>query len=207
MAVSFDLFGTLVAVDRSADPATAVGRALADLGVALPDDWAAAYRTPQFDLPTGAEASLLDHALSVLGRRGDAPPERTVRAALLRAFDAEVRTRPGAERAVAAAVDDGPVGVLSNCAVPGLVERTLSRSAIDPARFDAVVTSVDVGWRKPDRRAFEAVAVGLGVDLPDLLHVGDDPATDGCATDAGATAVLVGAVSLTDLPDYLERRR
>ena len=200
MAVSFDLFGTLVAVDRPADPAAAVGRELRALGVALPDDWSTAYRTPQVEAADGAEISLAEHVRAILDPGVD---ERTVRRAVLRAFDTEVRTRPGAERAVAAAAERGSVGVLSNCSVPGLVERTLDRSALDSRSLDAVVASVDVGWRKPHTLAFEAVADRLGVPTSELLHVGDDPRTDGGATDAGARVLLVGSVPLVDLPDHL----
>ncbi|PSQ10779.1 HAD family hydrolase [Halobacteriales archaeon QS_5_70_15] len=211
MAVSFDLFGTLVDVDRPADPAAAVGRELEAAGVTLPDDWATAYRTPQVEVPEGAEVSLVDHVRAALaGGNPDGtagPDERTVRRALLRAFDTGVRTRADAERAVTAAAERGPVGILSNCSVPGLVARAVDRSSLDPARFDAVVASVDVGWRKPDRRAFEAVADRLGVRTNELLHVGDDPGTDGGATDAGARAVLLGPVALGDVPSYLDRER
>ena len=208
MAVSFDLFGTLVAVDRPADPAAAVGRELEALGATLPDDWATAYRTPQVELPEGAEVSLVEHVGSILGDRGsgESADGRTVRRALLRAFGTDVRTRAGAGRAVAAAAERGPVGVLSNCSVPGLVARTLDRSGLDPSRFDAVVASVDLGWRKPDPRAFEAVADRLRVPVEELLHVGDDPRTDGGATDAGARAVLLESVPLADLPAHLDAR-
>ncbi len=201
MAVSFDLFGTLVAVDRPADPAVAVGRELDALGVALPEDWTAAYRTPQVDVPDGAEVSLVAHVRAIIGEETD---ERTIERALLRAFETDVRTRTGAGRAVSAAAARGPVGVLSNCSVPGLVARTLDRSVLDPRRFDAVVSSVDVGWRKPHPRAFEAVADRLGVDVGELLHVGDDPRTDGGASGAGARSILLGSVPLADLPDHLD---
>ncbi|MEF8842933.1 MAG: HAD family hydrolase [Haloarculaceae archaeon] len=205
MAVSFDLFGTLVAVDRPADPATAVGRELEALGHPIPSGWATAYRSPQVEVPEGVEVSLLEHVRAILRSDGPAgaPDERTVRRALLRAFDTDVRTRPGAERAVAAAAEHGPVGVLSNCSVPGLVARTLDRSTLDPGRFDAVLASVDIGWRKPHRRAFETVADRLGVRIDELLHVGDDPRTDGGATDAGARAVLLESVPLADVPEHL----
>jgi FMN phosphatase YigB (HAD superfamily) len=201
VAVSFDLFGTLVAVDRQADPAVAVGRELDALGVALPEDWTAAYRTPQVDVPDGAEVSLVAHVRAIIGEETD---ERTIERALLRAFETDVRTRTGAGRAVSAAAARGPVGVLSNCSVPGLVARTLDRSVLDPRRFDAVVSSVDVGWRKPHPRAFEAVADRLGVDVGELLHVGDDPRTDGGASGAGARSILLGSVPLADLPDHLD---
>lgn len=62
MATSFDLFGTLVAVDRPADPAAAVGDELRDRGVAVPDDWAAAYAETHVEAPAGAEVPQIGRA-------------------------------------------------------------------------------------------------------------------------------------------------
>ncbi|QLH79949.1 HAD family hydrolase [Halosimplex rubrum] len=204
MVVSFDLFGTLVAVSRPAEPAEAVARQLRERGVAVPDDWARAYREPQVTVEPGAELPLSDHVGHALASRGVDAEAETVAAAVRAAFDGPVDTREGAEAAVAAAAEGAPVGVLSNCSVDGLVERTLERSELAVDRFDAVVASVDCGWRKPDRRAFEAVADALGVPVADLVHVGDDPATDGGAGDVGARSVLLDDIGLADLPTRLE---
>ncbi|ELZ30574.1 HAD superfamily hydrolase [Halosimplex carlsbadense 2-9-1] len=204
MAVSFDLFGTLVAVARPADPAEAVARQLRQCGVAVPDDWAAAYREPQVTVEPGAELALSDHVRHALASRGVDADAETVAAAVREAFDGPVDTREGAESAVAAAAEGAPVGILSNCSVDGLVERTLARSELDADRFDAIVASVDCGWRKPDRRAFETVARALDAPVADLVHVGDDPATDGGADDAGASSVLLPDTDLADLPARLE---
>ena len=204
MAVSFDLFGTLVAVDRPADPAGAVARQLRDRGVAVPDDWAAAYREAHVELAPGRELPLSDHVRAALASRGIDADGETVAGAVRAAFDGQVRTRDGASAAVAAAAERGPVGVLSNCSVSGLVERTVERSTLDPDEFDAVVASVDCGWRKPDSRAFDAVADALGVERSGLVHVGDDPATDGGADDCGARGVLLSDVPLSALPAHLE---
>ncbi|WP_123537831.1 HAD family hydrolase [Halosimplex salinum] len=204
MAVSFDLFGTLVAVERPADPADAVARELRDRDVAVPGDWGSAYREPQVAVDPGREAALPDHVRAVLASRGIEVEAALAESAVRAAFDGAVTTRDGARAAVAAAAERGPVGVLSNCSVPGLVERSLDRSAVDVDRFDAVVASVDCGWRKPDPRAFEAVASALDVPIERLVHVGDDPETDGGADDAGATSVSLSAVSLADLPAELE---
>ena len=206
MAVSFDLFGTLVDADRPDDPAAAVAAELRAREVVVPDDWADAYREPHIDAPAGAEVPLPAHVSAALRSRGVAVPDNAARRAVVAAFDPDVRTRPGAVTAVQAAADHGPVGLLSNCAVPELVGRTLIRSDLSRDDFDAVVTSVGCGWRKPDRRAFESCVDALGVDLPALVHVGDDPATDGGADDAGATFLDVADVSLTDVPDWLEAR-
>jgi FMN phosphatase YigB (HAD superfamily) len=206
VAVSFDLFGTLVDADRPADPAAAVAAELRARDVPVPDDWAEAYREPQIDAPSGAEVPLPAHVSAVLRSRGVAAPDNAARRAVVAAFDPAVETRPGAVEAVRAARDRGPVGLCSNCAVPELVGRTLVRSALGRDDFDAVVTSVGCGWRKPDRRAFETCADALEVDLSALVHVGDDPATDGGAQDAGATFVDVAEVPLRDLPGRLEGR-
>ena len=191
-AVSFDLFGTLVTAERPADPATAVGAALRDRGVALPADWDEAYRTSHVDVERGHELALSEHVLAVLRDAGvDDVDEALVREALLDAFDAPIQTRAGAVDVVTAVADRVPVAILSNSSVPGLVPRTVRRSSLPEDAFVAVLASVDVGWRKPWPEAFEAVATELGVELSGLLHVGDDPRTDGGAERSGARSVIV----------------
>lgn len=201
VATSFDLFGTLVDAERPADPATAVADALRARGVDVPEDWSTAYRTVHAEQPAGSERPLATHVRAALASHGIDVDESAVRAATLDAFDRPVALRAGAAQAVDAAAERGPVGLLSNCSVSGLVERTLARVDLPP--FDAVVTSVDCGWRKPDRRAFEAVASALGVATADLTHVGDDPATDGGLDEVGGTAVLLDSRTLETLPDEL----
>jgi FMN phosphatase YigB (HAD superfamily) len=198
--VSFDLFGTLVAVERPADPAAALGRELADCGVRVPEDWADAYAESHGSTPQGRERPLAGHVEDALASRGVDAPRSTVASAVRGVFAPEaVRTREGALAAVAAARTRGPVGVCSNCSVDGLVERTLAESQLDRTRFDAVVASVDCGWRKPDRRAFVAVADALDVEVASLVHVGDDPDTDGGVTAAGGTFLRVGDGQLASL--------
>lgn len=200
--VSFDLFGTLVSVDRPGDPAAAVARELAARDVAVPDDWGAAYRERHVDAPRGAEVPLPAHVAHALDSRGVDAPRNAARRAVVGAFDPEVTVVAGTPRAVAAASEAGPVGLLSNCAVPELVRRTLVRADLRDA-FDAVVTSVGCGWRKPDARAFEALADRLGCPPVDLVHVGDDPAVDGGVESVGGTFVDVADVPPADLPAWL----
>ncbi|QZP36809.1 HAD family hydrolase [Halobaculum magnesiiphilum] len=209
-AVSFDLFGTLVNVEPPDDPAAAVAAELRERGVPVPGDWADAYREVHLEYEAGVERPLHHHVAAALASRD---PGREPRAfvddaavAVRAAFDRPVETRPGAAEAVAALSEEHPVGVLSNCSVAGLVARTLERSAVDEAAFDAVVSSVACGRRKPDARAFETVADGLGVSVDRLVHVGDGPATDGGAVDAGARFVAVDEVSLRELPSVVARR-
>ncbi|WP_380678607.1 HAD family hydrolase [Salinigranum sp. GCM10025319] len=206
MAVSFDLFGTLVDVERPADPAVVVADELRARDVAVPGDFVDAYREPQIDAPDGAEVPLPAHVGSVLRAHGVEAPGNAVRRAVVAAFDPDVRTRQGAADAVAAACDRGPVGLLSNCSVPELVGRTLIRSDLSRDRFDSIVTSVGCGWRKPAPEAFETVADGLDVAPDALVHVGDSPATDGGIEPLGGTFVDVSEVPLVEFPAWLAAR-
>jgi FMN phosphatase YigB (HAD superfamily) len=91
--------------------------------------------------------------------------------------------------------------VLSNCSVPGLVECALDRVDLN---VETVVTSVGCGWRKPDQRAFAAVADVLRTEPESLVHVGDDPATDGGVEDVGGRAIILGETPLRAVPAELE---
>lgn len=206
-AVAFDCFGTLVAANRPDDPAAAVAAALDARGVSVPEDWADAYAEQHVESRQGGEVSLPAHVRAALSSRARSTDRETVEAAVFAAFDANVAARDGAIQAVEAAAERGPVGVLSNCSVPGLVDRSLDAAGLSPTQFDAVVTSVDCGWRKPDARAFEAVADALGVAPDGLLYLGDDSEVDGGATDVGATSLLVQERPLSEIAWRLEDRR
>jgi len=199
-AVVFDLFGTLVTVDDTPEPAAAVADELVARGVSIPDDWAAAYTEPHIDAPAGAEVPLPAHVAAALDSRGVDASEAATRQAVVDAFEPTIETATGTVEAVAAASEASPVGLLSNCAVPELVAKTLRRSALDSTRFDSIVTSIDCGWRKPDPQAFETIADRLGVEAADLVVVGDTPETDGGITDCGGEFVDIAETPLTDLP-------
>ncbi|WP_254839124.1 HAD family hydrolase [Natronomonas marina] len=206
MAVSFDLFGTLVDADRPTDPAAAVARELRERDVAVPSDFEAAYRKTHVDAPEGAEVPLPAHVSAALASRGVDAPNNAARRAVVAAFDPEVRRRPGAIEAIEAAREHGPVGLCSNCSVPELARRALIRADLRDA-LDCVVTSVACGWRKPDPRAFETVARRLDVPVAELTHVGDDPATDGGVVDAGGRFVDIDETPLSALDAELEAPR
>ncbi|WP_276260319.1 HAD family hydrolase [Haloglomus litoreum] len=203
MAVSFDLFGTLVRAERLDDPGAAIADELAARDVDVPADWDQAYRERHIDAPEGAEVPLPAHVAAALRSRGIEAPGNAARRAVVAAFDPDVERREGARRAVEAARERGPVGVCSNTSAPELARRTLLRADLGDA-FDAVVTSVGCGWRKPDSRAFEALANRLGVDTAALVHVGDDPETDGGIEAAGGRFVDVAETTLGSFPAWLE---
>lgn len=203
MAVSFDCFGTLVTVERPADPARAIASELEARGLVVPDDWRDVYAERHVPAPEHAEVPLPAHVGHALASRGVTWEGNAVRRAVVAAFDPAVRTRPDARIAVEAARDLGPVAICSNCAVPELVSKTLVRADLDRSAFDAIVTSTGCGWRKPAPEIFEATAEALGVDPATLIHVGDDPATDGGVTSVGGTAVLLEETPLSALPHRL----
>ena len=203
MAVTFDLFGTLVDVEYPSDPAEVVARELESRGVAVPDDWHVAYGERHVDAPAGAEVPLPAHVAHALDSRGVDAPGNVARHAVVAAFDPDVTRREGALTAVRDVAAQGPVGLLSNCAVPELVSKTLIRAGLR-GEFDAVTTSVGCGWRKPHAKAFEAAADALGVAPAALTHVGDDPATDGGIVDVGGRFVGVTETPLSAVAAELE---
>lgn len=203
MAVSFDLFGTLVRADRLADPGAAIAAELRDRGVAVPEDWDGAFREHHIDAPAGAEVPLPAHVAAALASRGVETAGNVPRRAVVAAFDPDVERREGARAAIQAAREHGPVGVCSNTSVPELARRSLIRADLADA-FDAVVTSAGCGWRKPDERAFAALANRLGVETAALVHVGDDPEADGGITAAGGRFVDVAATPLPAFPAWLD---
>ena len=203
VAVSFDLFGTLVDADRPDEPWVAVADSLTARGVSVPDDWEAAYRSSHRDYERGQETPLDEHVRLALASRGVDITDSLARAAVVAAFDGSATRREGTREALAAAADAGRVAVCSNCSVPGLVERTLARTALDEVGLDAVVTSVGCGWRKPHPEIFRATADAMDVPLSGLVHVGDDARTDGGAGRVGARSVLIDDVPLATVAERL----
>lgn len=203
MAISFDLFGTLVAVDMPERPSIAVASELSARGISVPSDFAAAYREVHVETTEGSETSLSAHVDAALASRGVDAAAETVDRAVVDAFDPAVELCDGARSAIESAADSGSVGLCSNCSVPGLVERTLDQAGLDDA-FDAVVSSVGCGWRKPDTRIFERLASKLDVEPEVIVHVGDSPETDGGIETVGGTFVDVAETPLSKLPERLE---
>jgi len=203
VAVTFDLFGTLVDVEYPSDPAEIVARELESRGVEVPDDWHVAYGERHVDAPVGAEVPLPAHVAHALDSRGVEAADNVVRHAVVAAFDPDVTRRDGALEAVRDVSDRGPVGLLSNCAVPELVSKTLIRAGLR-GEFDAVTTSIGCGWRKPHPKAFETAADALGVGAASLVHVGDDPEVDGGIEGVGGRFVDVTETPLDELAAHLE---
>lgn len=100
------------------------------------------------------------------------------------------RAFPDVPEALAALKDLGlVVVVVSNwdVSLPGVLKRVGLAGWLD-----AVVTSADVGARKPDRAIFERALALAGVSAEEAVHVGDSPREDvDGARAAGIAAVLL----------------
>lgn len=209
VVVSFDLFGTLVVVERSADPARTVIAELIAHRAPVPDDWDTAFGESHVDAPFGAEVPLSAYVAEALSSRGIEPAGEAgargnaVRRAVVATLDPSVQTRQGARNVVRAAAEREPVGVLSNCSVPDFAGRALVRSALDRDPFDAVFPKAGCGWRKLDPRAFQSLARRLDVSPGELVYVGDDSDSDRGIEAVGGRFLDVWGMPLTDLPPRL----
>jgi len=82
--------------------------------------------------------------------------------------------------------------VLSDGHCSGLEKkRWLARVGIDD-KFEDVLCSCDIGYRKPERRAYEIALEGLATDADETVFVGHSLKDLGGATNLGITTVGVG---------------
>jgi FMN phosphatase YigB (HAD superfamily) len=85
------------------------------------------------------------------------------------------------------------LAILSNWPLAWAIDRIAERSGWS-AHLEAIVVSERVGWVKPHPAIFRATAEALGVELTEMLHVGDDWAADVVgAKSAGARAAYLDA--------------
>ncbi|WP_082518107.1 HAD family hydrolase [Curtobacterium sp. Leaf183] len=109
----------------------------------------------------------------------------------LRAYRASWRAFPGSLSLLEELRTRGyRLGLLTNGS-EGQQRDKLAQTGLDVA-FDAVCVSEQIGFQKPDRRAFLAVARALGIEAAECLFVGDDLERDvEGARSAGMRALLV----------------
>lgn len=183
-AFSFDLFGTLLEVEHPPDPGSAIAEELEHEGISVPAEWENLFREVHLDVAENEAVSLARHVSAALATQdpdtfnsGVAP--ESVHRAVRAAFEPTASLRSGANEAVALAAENHPVGVLTNCSVPGLPARAMARSDLQTRHIDGVVTSLACGWRKPHRATFSAIAERLNVRPEQLVHIGDEPSADG----------------------------
>jgi putative hydrolase of the HAD superfamily len=92
------------------------------------------------------------------------------------------------------------LAVVSNTHSPTMVPRFLSSSGL-AALFDAVVLSVDVGWRKPHPLLYEAALSRLDIAARDAVFVGDSYDADFAGpSSAGIRSFLIDPHHRFDVP-------
>jgi HAD superfamily hydrolase (TIGR01662 family) len=65
------------------------------------------------------------------------------------------------------------LGVVSNLAYSPAVSRTLERFGVAEL-FDAIIVSVDVGWRKPSPKIFRKALQTMRISASETVYVGDE---------------------------------
>lgn len=155
--------------------------------------------------PSGAE--LLDEEARVAALRLERDPAST-KALLHELFNvklARVLRQTGARRDVRAVlqqlVDDGvKIAVISD---RGHVLEKLTALGLNDLPWSALLSADDEGVLKPAPQLFQRAAERCGVDVGDLVHVGDRDDADG----AGARAAGCGRFVLVDAPGPLREIR
>jgi putative hydrolase of the HAD superfamily len=172
-AVLFDLDGTLCRHEQSAE--TVYYGAFEAAGIepfGEPDELWAALSGPPAPDPDDRLAYLADGFVAVADKHGRSVDAEALARGFLEVVDnSAVAFRDGAERALAAARERGPVGLLTNG--PERRQSTKLRSLGLEDAFDTVVYAGDMPRRKPHRDPFDRAVRELGVEASGTLHVGD----------------------------------
>ena len=200
-AVTFDLWDTII-VDDSDEPKRAakgllskyltrrelvwkflekhepIGKELVDASYTATD---AAFRKVWYDHNvTWQVEERLDIVLQGLGRT--LPPEEMAELVRLHEeMELEVQPdlAPGIVEAIKALHGKYKLGVISDTIFSsGVVLRKLLEANDIEQYFDVFIFSDEMGYSKPDPRAFTAAAKGLGVNINQIAHIGDRDTKD-----------------------------
>lgn len=189
-AVAFDLFNTLITVEPDALQ-VALARLVASLAQnkLKVDEQAFASAHRQAALDHVAKTRIdgrethnrfwISAALAALGLKV-APSDRRIAEAVEAYFSAFLelsRRIPGSRRLLKTLRPDYRLGLLSNFTHGPAARGVLELLGLGTL-FDLVVISGDLGYRKPHRRAFEALSRGFQLDPGAIVFVGDDPECD-----------------------------
>lgn len=198
-AVTFDLFGTIVQLDegrlpqievdgillpsllasslnrlREMVPAVNLGDALVAYAQVVSEFREQAHIDSDREAPAH---SLISRCLARIGIVDDALARALAQSQMETTIEAAKPTA-GAVRLLTLLRKRGySLGLVSNLSDAGSGYELLSR--LDMTKyFNAIVFSGDVGWRKPNKRIFEAALTALDVDASKVLHIGDELRAD-----------------------------
>lgn len=176
-AVVFDLDGTLCEGHQDEERLYRAAFETADVtpfGTAA-ELWAALEGPPDPDDEQSYLAAGFRRLGAQYGRRR--VPADDLASGLLGAIDrSAVSFRPGAEQALAAAREHGPVGILTN-GPRRRQEPKITALGLDDA-VDTIVYAGDLDRRKPHPEPFEAVCGAIETPTASTLYVGDSLAYD-----------------------------
>lgn len=217
--VFFDFFGTLVDYDASVHPA----RRNAPLdfarraGVGISEEmsdatWQRVWDDLEADAArTGREFSMHEVAQNYWQSIGSPPlvsdsPD-TLIAEYFEAWTADVAPAAGAVDCVTDLASDHTLAIVSNTHDRRLVPRLVRRFGLHD-NISRVVTSVEIGWRKPHPEIYRAALRDSGVSPHKAVFVGDNWTADvEGPRRIGMSAIYVGApvgerraVTLGELP-------
>jgi putative hydrolase of the HAD superfamily len=223
--VFFDFFGTLVDYDPSVHPthnapfefARAMGSEVTTAeSVAL---WQRAWDELEADARrTGREFSMNQVAKRYWTFIGSPPLSigaiENLIAAYLDAWTEDIRPSAYSLDCVKSLAIDYRLAIVSNTHDSAMVPRLLARF-FPPNIFSHIVTSIDVGWRKPHPTIFQFALQVVGVSARSVVFVGDSWQADvEGPRSVGMSAVYVGkgpeqhrSVSLQELPDVIRSHK
>ncbi|GIG87080.1 HAD family hydrolase [Plantactinospora endophytica] len=137
----------------------------------------------------------------VLDRRPAADEVDAFVTEYIREWNTGVRYPTGVAELVRDLHRDHRLAVVTNTHQPDLVPNHLTAMGLRPY-FDAVVTSVELGWRKPHPRIYAAALDLLGIDAESAVFVGDTYQPDFVGPEqAGMTAYLIDPEHRSAVPD------
>ena len=200
-AVTFDLWDTII-IDESDEPKRVekglsskyltrrelvwkflgehepISRELVDVAYAAAD---AAFRKVWYNHSfTWSVNERLEVILKGLGRELPAAKmQELVRLHEEMEFEIQPDIAPGIAKAIKELHGKYKLGVISDTIFSsGRVLRKLLQANDIEQYFDVFIFSDEVGCSKPDPRTFMAAAEGLGVDVKDIVHIGDRDTKD-----------------------------
>lgn len=189
-AIGFDLFNTLIIADPNAlkEAVDRLTRSLHASGLHIDYEpfrqahREAATRFIKEAQQEGRETHNRFWISAALGRLGySIPPEdlRIAKAvdAYFSAFFRYYHLIPGTQEMLRKLKEIYRIGLLSNFTHAPAARELIDRLGLAPF-FDAVVISDEIGYRKPHPIIFNRFIEELGVEVNQILYVGDDPETD-----------------------------
>jgi putative hydrolase of the HAD superfamily len=207
-AILFDFFGTLVSyspsrVDqgypRSHEFVRRHGSPLSydDFLGGIDDCFAGFDRRSDID---DREFAMGEVASAFLERHGIGADPAELERLYLAEWASGVVVPPGLEEFLTGLRPTCRLAVVSNTHSSVMVPSLLREAGI-AALFDAVVLSVDVGWRKPHPRMYSAALEALAVPAEEAIFVGDSFRADFAGPSAaGITAFLIDPGRTADVP-------